>query len=270
PDRRPDRRLDRREVVTRLVPGAALALAAAGWAGERPAGAEGGRRPLALVYRGKAGCTGCSEAVRTMLVRDPARYRVRYCGPGQEVPVTARTLAAADLYVQPGGGTDLAAAWRAVRPFAGTLRRWVHGGGHYVGICMGGFLAGFDPGYGLLPGDSGEYAGTPGATVHGGGDTLVTVRWRGHDRTLYFQGGPYFTFRPGAGVTVLATYTNGLVAAAVARHGAGSVGVVGPHPEAPARWYREAGLSHPHETQLPLGFDLVRTTVAATAPAARR
>jgi glutamine amidotransferase-like uncharacterized protein len=259
-------RIGRRTLVTRLVPAGAVAVAVAAKspADQAAASPEPGR-PLALVYRGQAGCTGCSEAVRAMLNRYPAHYRVVFCGPGQEVPVTSATLASASLYVQPGGGDDLDAAWRAVRPFAGALRRWVHGGGHYVGICMGGFLAGFDPGFGLLPGDSGEYTKTSGATVRGDGDALVTVRWRGVDRTIYFQGGPYFTLRPGSGATVLARYSNGRIAAVVARYGAGSVGVVGPHPEAPTAWYREAGLAQPHPTNFDLGVDLVRTTVGAGA-----
>lgn len=262
--------IGRRDVLTRLLPGGALALAAAACGDTAASGgtAPGAGRPLALVYRGVAGCRGCSGAVRTMLHEDPAQYRTAYCGPGQPVPITPATLARATLYVQPGGGDDLEVAWRAMRPYAGHLRRWIHGGGHYVGICMGGFLAGFDPGFGLLPGDSGQYIETPGATVHDNGDALVTVRWRGRQRTMYFQGGPYFHFRPRSGVTVLATYSNGRVAAAVARYGAGSVGVVGPHPEAPAAWYRESGLSNPDETNLDLAYDLVRTTVEATRPAA--
>ncbi len=175
--------------------------------------------------------------------------------------MSAETLSSASLYVQPGGGDDLDAAWRAVRPFADTLRSWIRGGGHYLGFCMGGFLAGVDPGFGILPGDSGEYITSPGATVRTDGDALVTVRWRDSDRSIYFQGGPYFSVPPRSDSAVLATYPNGLVAAVVAPYGSGSVGVTGPHPEAPVSWYRDADLAIPDPIPFDIGYDLVGTTV---------
>jgi hypothetical protein len=46
----------------------------------------------------------------------------------------------------------------------------------------------------------------------------------------------------GDGVEVLASYTNGLIAAAVAPCGSGRVGVLGPHPEAPSEWYQDYDL----------------------------
>jgi glutamine amidotransferase-like uncharacterized protein len=183
--------------------------------------------------------------------------RVRYCGPGTAVPITAATLSRATLFVQPGGGDDLDAAWKAVEPFAAELVRWVRGGGRYLGLCMGGFLAGRDPGYGLLPGDSAEYVGSPGATVSDNDDALVTVHWGSRTRRVYFQGGPDFHFDGSAASSVLARYTNGSVAMAAASCGRGTVVVSGPHPEAPVSWYREAGLPVPHPSPTPLGWELV-------------
>ncbi|MGP8060924.1 MAG: BPL-N domain-containing protein [Acidimicrobiales bacterium] len=260
-------RLGRRDLLTRVVPLGALTLAAAA-CGERPAPSRptaAGRagRPLALVYRGGAGCPGCSEPVATLLESAPRPFRTVYCGPGEEVPITPETLSAAALYAQPGGGNDLEAAWSAMRPYAGAIRDFVGAGGHYLGICMGGYLAGFDPGFNLLPGDSGEWITSAGATVHSNDDAMVTVSWRGRPRSIYFQDGPYFTVRPDSGATVLATYSNGLAAAVVARYKKGSVGVSGPHPEAPASWYRESGLVDPDGVHLDLGYDLVDTTMRA-------
>jgi len=150
-----------------------------------------------------------------------------------------------------------------MRPYADDIRNWVRGGGRYLGICMGGYLAGRDPGFGLLPGDSDEYITAAGATVRTDGDAMVTVSWRGQPRHLYFRDGPYFRLRPNYGATVLATYSNGLAAAVVARYGRGSVGVSGPHPEAPASWYRESGLTNPDGVRLDLGYDLVEATLNA-------
>jgi glutamine amidotransferase-like uncharacterized protein len=257
------RGLSRRDLLLRLAPLGALGLAAA-CSGTTPpsvAHPDDQDRPLALLYRGPAACRGCAEAVAALLESSSTRYRIDYCGPDERLELTASTLAGASLYVQPGGGDDLDAAWRAMHPFAPTLRRWIHGGGRYVGFCMGGFLAGSDPGFGILPGDSGEYITTPGATVQNDDDALVTVRWGDTDRSIYFQGGPYFT-APTPGATVLGTYTNGRVAALVAPYGSGRVGVTGPHPEAPVAWYRQADLSIPDPLPFDLGHQLVETTMA--------
>ena len=128
------------------------------------------------------------------------------------------------------------------------------------GSAWAAILAGRDPGFGLLPGDSGEYISAAGSTVRTDGDAMVTVSWRGHSRDLYFQDGPYFRLRRGPGATVPATYSNGLAAALVDRYGRGSVGVSGPHPEAAASWYSESGLTT-DGVSLDLGYDLVEATI---------
>lgn len=243
---------------------AALAAACSGSGAHSQS--ETGRTRLALVYRGPASCEGCSESIGSILAGRPFAFRVAYCGPGQDRALTAEALARATVYVQPGGGNDLQLAWSQMRPYAATIRRWVRGGGHYLGICLGGYLAGFDPGFGLLPGDSGEYIRSAGATVHTIDDTTVTVDWGGTPRQVYFQDGPYFTLRPSAHATVLARYTNGLPAAVVARCGAGSVGVVGPHPEADASWYAQVGLRAPRQSTFDLARDLISRTLSATSP----
>lgn len=258
-------RVDRRRLLTRVVPLGALALVG-GACGQDVAGSHPGTvpppdRPLALIYRGPAGCKGCSEAVATLLQTAPSSFHTVYCGPDEEVSLSAQALSHAALYAQPGGGNNLDAAWSAMRPYADAIRSWVRGGGHYLGFCMGGYLAGFDPGFGLLSGDSREWIDSPGATVHTIDDAAVTVSWRGQPRSIYFQDGPYFTVRPNSGSTVLATYSNGLAAVVVARYGRGSVGVTGPHPEAPASWYLESGLDDPGGVDLDLGYDLLETTL---------
>ncbi|HEX4434751.1 MAG TPA: BPL-N domain-containing protein [Acidimicrobiales bacterium] len=255
-------------IVTRrqIVVGGSLATLSALFAacGDSDAKAlpdSNGRR-VALVYRGVASCEGCAEGVGSILAGHPFSFDVVYCGPKEATELTAQNLDRATMYVQPGGGNDLRLAWSQMRPYAADIRRWVRGGGHYVGVCLGGYLAGFDPGFGLLPGDSMEYITSPGATVHNIADTTVTVNWRGSPRQLYFQDGPYFALGPHASAKVLATYGNGLVAAAVARCGAGSVGVVGPHPEADASWYAEVGLEAPKEPSLDLMRDLITSTLS--------
>ncbi len=58
---------------------------------------------------------------------------------------------------------------------------------------------------------------------------------------------------------VLATYTNGKIAALVAPYGKGKVGVSGPHPEATAEWYEASHLVNPEGMHADLGYDLIDT-----------
>ncbi|MET7641962.1 BPL-N domain-containing protein [Streptomyces sp. NPDC005438] len=251
-DRAPTRR-------TALRVGAVAVLApAVGCAGEADAG-RAGRAERVLVYRGPTSLEGCPESAAALLRRALPGARVAYCGPGESVPLTRAELARATLYVQPGGG-DLAPAWRELRPYAPLLRSWVRGGGQYLGICLGGYLAG-RPGLDLLPGRVERYLDAPDASVPDERDTVVAVRWRGRRRRMYFQDGPRFvldTASDRSRVTVLARYDTGDPAALVAARGRGRVGVVGPHPEADAEWYRDEGLRNPEGVRFDLGVDLVR------------
>ncbi|MFE2745404.1 BPL-N domain-containing protein [Streptomyces scopuliridis] len=217
-------------------------------------------RDLALVYRGPAARPGCPEAVAGLLAAGPWGLDVRYTGPREELPLSAESLARARVYAQPGGGT-LSYGYRHVERQRDAVRAYVRGGGCYLGFCLGGYLAGATPGFGLLPGDTDQYISSPGSTVHGENDTLVEVRWRGRPRTLFFQDGPLFLLDDGADATVLATYPNGTVAALVAPFGAGRVGVVGPHPEATDDWYTDVHLPV-HRTR-DLALDLVNEVVSS-------
>ncbi len=223
--------------------------------------------PLALVYRGNAARpVECSEAVFALLRSSRHGFDVRYVGPWERHRLTPAVLARAALYAQPGGG-GLDSAYRRMRRYEPAIRSFVAAGGRYLGFCLGGYLAGATPGFGLLPGDTDQYIATRGATVDSERDTLVTVRWRGRPRRLYFQDGPAFLLRPGAsGVTVLARYPNDEVAAVTAPFGRGVVGVVGPHPEATADWYDHHGLVDPDGLDTDLGHDLVDAVMGGPGP----
>ncbi|MEV6025912.1 BPL-N domain-containing protein [Streptomyces sp. NPDC052036] len=218
----------------------------------------GGHRPLALVYRGPASQPGCPEAVAALLAEGPWNLDVRFTGPREELPLSAESLSRARVYAQPGGGTLRWAYWR-LRRRRGAIRDFVQGGGRYLGFCLGGYLAGATPGFGLLPGDTDQYISSPGCSVHDDSNTLVGVEWHGRPRTVFFQDGPYFVLDQGADATVLASYDNGTPAMVVSRFGAGRVGVTGPHPEATEDWYTDYGL--PLQYTLDLARDLVESTL---------
>jgi glutamine amidotransferase-like uncharacterized protein len=262
PSSPPRVRIGRRGLLRAAVPVGLLAAAASCGRGAPPPAADPGGG-IALVYRGPASCDGCSEAVAALLSLAVPGLQVAYCGPGERTALSARSLAGAAMYAQPGGD-DLGPAWTVMRGHAADIRAFVRGGGCYLGFCLGGYLAGFDPGFGLLPGDSGEYTTSPGASVRTTDNTVVALRWRGRLRHAFFQDGPLFTLDAGK-ATVLATYTTGPVAAAVAAYGAGRVGVVGPHPEADVSWYADNGLTNPDGIQVDLGRDFVRTALGRAA-----
>ena len=213
--------------------------------------------PLALVYRGPASIDGCPEAVAAALARSRWDLSVRFVGPREQLPLEPGVLAQARLYAQPGGG-GLRRAHRKMRTAAGAIREFVRSGGGYLGFCLGGYLAGETPGFGLLPGDTDRFISSPGADPDHDGDSLVTLTWCGRPRRMFFQDGPWFDLDPARGpAEVFARYGNGLPAAVVAPFGRGSVGVVGPHPEASPDWYLDSGLPVPAD----LGDDLTQDLV---------
>ncbi|WP_025358503.1 BPL-N domain-containing protein [Kutzneria albida] len=217
-------------------------------------------RPVALVYRGPASCSGCSESVATLLENCPTPFRAVYCGPKEDVRLSAASLATAKVYAQPGGGS-VESAWHRMREHAEDIRGWVRAGGHYLGFCLGAYLAAATPGFGLLPGNTSQYISTRHASVRDTDDAVVSVTWRGARRHMFFQDGPVFKLDAGAAATVLATYDNGEPAAVVAGCGAGRIGLVGPHPEADKSWYT-SGLANPDGIRPDLGYDLIQTTLA--------
>jgi glutamine amidotransferase-like uncharacterized protein len=217
-------------------------------------------KPLALVYRGPVGCDGCSEVVAQLLLSSRWDFEVKYVGPKEILKLSAATLQSAVLYAQPGAAGSLSRAYRKLRDYARDIRNFVSSGGRYLGICMGGYLAGSTPGFHLLPGDTDQFIASHDASVRTAADTLVQVKWRDQLRWMYFQDGPFFRLHSKAsGVTVLARYTNGKVAALVAPYGKGKVGVVGPHPEADASWFTDSRLVIPGDLDFQPGLNLIDT-----------
>ena len=219
----------------------------------------------ALVYRGPASLPGCPEAVAALLAEPRWGLDVRFVGPKEDLALTGRALDGAALYAQPGGGT-LRQGWRRMRGHRRAVRSYVDGGGAYLGFCLGAYLAGKSPGFGLLPGDTDQYVATDGAQLDHTDDAVVAVDWGGRRRAVFAQDPATFVLdeRAGPDTTVLARYPNRAPAALVAPYGAGRVGVVGPHPEATADWFTDAGL--PVRDARELARDLVDRTLERGRP----
>ena len=121
-------------------------------------------QPKALVYRGPAACSGCPESVAHILRTSESKFSVTYVGPN-DTAITAATLASADVFAQPGGGS-VDTNWPHMKPYRQLIRNFVDQGGVYLGFCLGAYFAG-TPGYQLLPqGDNtNEEVSQPGAQV---------------------------------------------------------------------------------------------------------
>ena len=250
-----------------VPPAATQPMSAVSVVAQNTRGDKRAKRPTALVYRGPVSCQGCSEATARLLRTSRDRFVVHYVGPREARKLTTASLAGVTLYAQPGGDSSVKKADQLFGKAAKrVIKTFVKGGGKYLGICEGAYLAGSGPGMGLLsPGNTGQYIATKGATTHSPADTVVQVTWLGKRRTVFFQDGPYILASHTRGERVLARYTNGKIAALVKNYGAGRVGVVGPHPEAPASWFREAGISGKAQGRntADLGHQLINATMAS-------
>ncbi|KAH8180161.1 Bromodomain protein [Sarocladium implicatum] len=232
------------------------------------------------VYRGPATCDGCPESAADLVESALEDVKITYVGPDEDVDISKSSLKEFDVYIQPGGG-DLDPGWKDMKRYAEAIREFVSGGGYYVGICLGAYLAGDDPGFGILPDgvDADEESAQDDAEVKGEEDTVIRVNWtfssgkkKGKtedNRWLYFQDGASImgkekTLKKEG--KVLGRYSkSGDVAAYVASYGKGVVGVVGPHPEATKDWYEDEGIKNPNGYDLDIGRDFIRAVVGYKA-----
>lgn len=201
--------------------------------------AEPVAEPVAVVYRGPGSCSGCSESVAALIRMSPRGFDVRYIGPNESLKLTADNLQGVALYAQPGGNGSVDQAEKSLGTGGTeTIKTYVAGGGHYVGFCMGAYLAGSNPGMGLLaPGDTGQYIRTPGASVKSTRNAVIPIEWEGDARQHFAQDPPYIVPSGVEGEKVLSRFTNDRVNTLVKPYGEGVVGVVGTHPEADRSWY---------------------------------
>jgi glutamine amidotransferase-like uncharacterized protein len=202
----------------------------------------------AMIYRGANSTDQCPESVARLFKRTFPKVTITYAGPAEKIPITTSTLSKIDVFAQPGG-PDVDDAMEEAKEYAPALRSFVENGGRYVGFCLGAYMAGHDPGYGLIPaGDQvAQEIEEPGAQVGGEEDTIIQVDWSfstgkkegktERERWLYFQDGPVFTVAENSPAKVMARYSKtGGVAAVLNGFGKGWVANVGPHPEADRAW----------------------------------
>jgi Biotin-protein ligase, N terminal len=152
--------------------------------------------------------------------------------------LTEEFLQDVDVLAFPGGIGDSDSFYKLLGPRAETVRRYIRGGGHYLGICMGAYWAGshyFD----ILDGiDAVQYIKRPNTTVRRSYGTATTVNWLGTETDMYFYDGCSLV---GDGAADrIATYANGDDMALIQ----GRVGVIGCHPESQRYWYDSKPMAH--------------------------
>jgi len=185
----------------------------------------------ALVYKGQGTCNdGCAKAAAQVARR--AGFKVKYIGLSN---MTSEALAAADLWVQPGGDAiELAMTYGPAK--LALLRDYIARGGKYLGFCAGAFLtdstvddAETVPGLGLFPGTTFDYFPSSEAMI-------LPLDWHGAPRDIYYQEGPAFRLESAFVGEVVARYASGAPATIQFPYGRGKVSIAGPHPEAPEDW----------------------------------
>ncbi|CAJ0542412.1 Ff.00g000640.m01.CDS01 [Fusarium sp. VM40] len=226
-------------------------------------------RPKAVVYRGPASSPGCPESLGQLLESSPSNFQVVYAGPNEPVDVI-EALKGATVYAH-GGGPNWGKAYRSTKKYQNAIRSFVDNGGHYLGFCLGAYLAGPTNGYGLLPQGvkTDREVEQKRAQIEGEEDTVIQVDWKfanGHvdkKRWLYFQDGVVIQGlndkSPGR---IVGRYSaNGDVAASITPYGKGWVGLIGPHPEADDTWYDDAEITNPEGIKFDIGHDFVEATI---------
>jgi hypothetical protein len=197
-----------------------------------------------LVYGGPVVCHGCAKSIGDVV--KAAHLPLRYVYRPEDVP---RLLKKARAFV---GTESMRRAFEySVLP---ALRRYLRAGGRYWGVCGGAFLAAR---LGIVPVSVTTYSGN--SSPH-----LERVRWYGRRRWMYYLNGPCFIRNSRrTPIKVIATYSDGSIAALAYRPGKGKVIVTGPHPEARRSWLIRDGIaSAGWKPTFPLAVAMLRNLLA--------
>ena len=140
-----------------------------------------------------------------------------------------------DVIVFPGGIGDSDSYLNFfTRTRANRIAHYIHGGGHYLGICMGAYWAGsryFDL---LINADVTQYIKRPHADVKRSYGTVADVTWRGTPEKMYFYDGCSILGEE-EGFKIISRYTNNDPMAIIQ----GRIGLIGCHLEASKYWYEK-------------------------------
>jgi len=146
----------------------------------------------------------------------------------------------ADCVIFPGGDGDADQFDDNLYLLKDKIQKWVSKGKKYLGICMGSYFAGKYY-FNLLPGFKvPQYITRKKSDIKTCSPTVINLKWKGENKDMYFWDGAAFIPKKETNkkdIDVFAEYKNGDIAAMIYPYGHGSVGVIGPHPEAEKSWF---------------------------------
>lgn len=162
------------------------------------------------------------------------RLAIPYAGVN-EFDVRGGGLGSCSLLIVPGGYTKRCAIGLGEEGFE-RIREFVAGGGGYIGICMGAYIAPrtvevprHPPGLGIIKIQNRREAGRGIKTIEiAKPDHPVVKGYQGEVR-IWYQNGPMI--EAGEGVETLAVYEGGSAAVVCSVYGKGRVILFSPHPE---------------------------------------
>ncbi len=162
-------------------------------------------------------------------------YEARFISRLSDLP---DQLEGAALFVIGGTSGNTARILDPLYDVADDLKAWIRGGGHYLGICGGAYIAsrgsqwddGYEEGLALVDAESFKY------DPNFEDPQIITVTWQGTQRPIYYLNGPAFRAADLPGVEILARYPDNRVAAFITTLGSGKIALCGPHPEAEDTW----------------------------------
>jgi hypothetical protein len=197
-----------------------------------------GSDKYALIYNGPVSAEDCPEAAAA--IAKSTGLKVRFVSVPGDIP---RLLDHATVFIIGGTEDDMSPMVKAFTPKVTTsIKEYLRKGGRYLGICGGGFMAStgwnegseFVKGLGIIPAESSVFQGSFEAKI-------LPVRWQGQTRAMFFRAGPDFHLtKTHEAVHIVATYSDGSIAALMSTYGKGRVAVCGPHPEARESWKDDA------------------------------
>ena len=138
-----------------------------------------------------------------------------------------------DIVCVPGGIGDSDSYSFLMKELQHKIRKFVLGGGKYLGICMGAYWA--DKHYFNLLSDvrAEQYITRPGTDTRRPHAKNQPVLWNGQEETMFFYDGCAFVGHGLNLADIWATYPNGDPMAIIQ----GQLGLIGCHPESEPHWY---------------------------------
>ena len=137
-----------------------------------------------------------------------------------------------DMIAVPGGIGDSDTFKQLFKNNGKRVKDFIHGGGRYLGICMGAYWAGSHYLNVLDEVDAVQYIKQPGTDTHRPHAKNLAITWKDEPMNMFFYDGCSLVGNRHKFKTV-ATYANGDAMAIYQKR----IGLIGCHPESEQFWY---------------------------------